>query len=918
MSRSATHATELIGRAREMRALFERIAAAKDAGGGALLVRGAAGIGKTSLLAAARAHAAGQGFQILATTGIQSESELPFSGLHPLLRPVLRDMERLPEAYDIALQTAFGMTDGSSPSSFQIALATLHLLSESAESAPILLMVDDAQWLDRSTADALAFIARRLESDPIVLIAVVRDGFEGPLLEIRLPELRIERLVEADAATLLDDRAPGLSAGVRNRILSDAAGNPLALVELPVALAARDAYVVRSTDLLPLTDRLEQAFAGRISSLGSAARSLLQVAATNETGVLDELLSAASHLEGHDIALEAANEAVDAGLVEIEGYQLRFRHPLMRSAIHQTMSPRERQAAHAALAAACERDLDRRAWHRAAAALGSSEEIAADLEAAAERATKRGAKEVAFAALERAAEFTDHPERRGTRLIHAAYFGTVIGRPSDVRRILDKIDDRELKPLDRPHVAWLREMFAQGSWSGATRIASFVEIADQSRAQGDVQAGLETLCNIALRCWWSNPDEETRRALVAVVERFPVPETNSNVLFILAMADPVECGAIVLDRLSRWAEPQTGAARGYLGGAAIGVGDLLRAERYFEAHILDCRSHGWLGSLAKALVWQAWTKIPRGDWKNARTMASEAARLAEETGQGSFWMVAADLAAATVAAYRGEIAVAERLAAAGEQVLLPRGANPLLALVQWPRGAAALAGGRYDEAYQHLRRIFVPSDSAHHPHVRSWALVDLVEASVHSGHEREAAGFANELETIAAKTHSPILEGALQFARPVLSQDGNEAAFQPGAELAHWPLTRARLQLAHGLWLRRQRRAADARTPLRAARDAFDALGATPWAERAQRELRASGETSRRRTWDLSDALSPQEHQIAQLAAAGLSNKEIGQQLFLSHRTIESHLYRIFPKLGITARSRLNAALQDRAAQSTT
>ena len=235
------------------------------------------------------------------------------------------------------------------------------------------------------------------------------------------------------------------------------------------------------------------------------------------------------------------------------------------------------------------------------------------------------------------------------------------------------------------------------------------------------------------------------------------------------------------------------------------------------------------------------------------------------------------------------------------------------ALVHIPRGAAALADGRFDEAYQHLRRIFDPADSAYHPHVRSWALVDLVEAATHSGHEDDAAVLVSELEPVAARTRSPWLKAGLAFARPVLSREPDDAAFLAslGAGLGDWPFIRARLELAYGLWLRRQRRPADARTPLRAARDGFDALGAVPWGERARQELRASGEASRRRAFELSDTLSPQELQIAQLAAAGMSNKEIGRRLFLSHRTVGSHLYRIFPKLGITARSHLRAVLQE-------
>jgi DNA-binding CsgD family transcriptional regulator len=910
----AVRVATLFGRDRELRALAERVDAARAEGGGALVVRGPAGIGKSCLLDAARAHAASREFQILATTGIQSETHLAFAGLHQLLRPVLRAADRAPETYGLALRTAFGLSDGPAPSPFQIALAVLDLLGECAESGPIVLIVDDAQWLDRSTADALAFVARRLESDPIVLLVAVRDDFESPLLEVRLPELRVPALAAADAASLLRARAPDLPPALHARILNEAGGNPLALVELPVALAATADPGARAAEMLPLTERLEQAFADRVATLGSGARALLHVAVTNESGVLAELLRAAATLEDREITLDTAAEAEVAGLIEIEGTLLRFRHPLMRSAIHQSMSARERRAAHTAWAKTLEDDPDRHAWHRAAAALGGDDTIADALEAAATRASQRGAPGVAFAALERAAQLTTDPKRRGTRLMHAAYLGLDLGRPRDVERVLGAIDEPSLRPLDRPHVAWLREL-NEGTWSGASRIASFVEIAERKRVRGETDFGLSTLRDVAMRCWWSRLDDGTRRSLVAVAERFPVPEHDPRLLYVLAMADPVGRGAAVLDRLSRHGPDVTPEASGMLGAAALAVGDLARAERHLETQIHLHRSLGLLGALAPALAMQAWTKIPRGDWLTARSTATEASRWSEEVGVGSFWKVAADLAAATVAAYRGEVDTAEKLAAAGEQTLLPRGANPLLALVQFARGAAALAASRHDEAFQHLRRVFDRADTAFHPHVRSWALVDLAEAAAHSGHEHEALSCVQELESIAARSGSPLLAGALAFARPVVAP-GDEAAFHAGAELATWPFTRARLQLAYGLWLRRHRRAADARAPLRAARDAFDALGAVPWGERARQELRASGETSRRRSYDLTDSLSPQELQIAQLAAAGLSNKEIGRQLFLSHRTIGSHLYRIFPKLGITARSHLSAALRDGASPS--
>jgi ATP/maltotriose-dependent transcriptional regulator MalT len=382
-------------------------------------------------------------------------------------------------------------------------------------------------------------------------------------------------------------------------------------------------------------------------------------------------------------------------------------------------------------------------------------------------------------------------------------------------------------------------------------------------------------------------------------------------MILLALTDPMEYGPMVLDYLSGRTEDPKADVRAEplkLAMASRAVGDFARAERFMEINLAYCRSNGILGWLGFGLQVQAWNKIVRNDWRTAESLASECVRLGTEAGPEN-WVGAANLASATIAAYRGDVDTADRLIVEGATVYRSPGPDPHLALVQWPRGAAALASGRYEEAYQALSRIFDPSDLPYHFHIRNWVLVDLVEAAVLSGHEAEAGPVVRELEQIGAKSRSPQLLAALRYARAALSSDDDEAVFQITPDLAHWPFTRARLQLAHGIWLRRQRRAADSRTPLRAARDTFDALGAVPWGERARQELRASGETSRRRAYDLIDALSPQELQIARLAADGLSNKEIGQQLFLSHRTIGSHLYRIFPKLGITARAHLRDAL---------
>jgi DNA-binding CsgD family transcriptional regulator/tetratricopeptide (TPR) repeat protein len=909
--------TALIGRDAETRALIACVDAAREGRGGSLVIRGAPGIGKTSLLAAARAHAQASGLRVLSTTGVQSETHLPFAGLHQLLRPVLSDVDRLPLSYARAVQGAFGLHDEPVSGPYVLAMAVLHLLGESAERAPLVLLVDDAQWLDGSTGAALAFVARRLESDPIALIVAMRDGFATPFLEAGIPERAIEALTDAESEALLDASSPGLGASLRERVLRNAAGNPLALVELVAALGSKpDLEPSAAGSELPLTDRLERAFADRLTSLSPGAQGFLRVAAANDSGVITELLAAATALEGRPASLAAATEAKAAGLVEVDGAGLlRFRHPLMRSAILRAMTLEERQATHAALAATLVEDADRRTWHRASAALETDASVVGDLEHLARRAHRRGALGAALQALERAAQLANDPETRGRHLARAAVLAMILGRVSSVLEFLDTVDDEHVPPGERPSVVTMRESYGRSAWSGASRIPEFVEIADRLRAEGDVERGLAVLYVTANRCWWSNPDEDVRRELVAVLERFPDAPDDPRRLATLAMTSPVEHGAMVLERLASRSAERPGE-RGtlsdhQLGLAALSVGDFVRAERSFEARVQFNRAQGLLGGLVSSLLKLSWVKIHLGDWRIALSITGEAERLAVETGQLDL-ASGATLAAATIAAYRGEVDVAERLAAAGESGMIGSSADPARAMARWARGAAALAAGRYEEAYGQLRRVYDAKDDSYHPHLRSWLLVDLVEAAVHCGHESDARVLVKELEPIAARARWPFLVASLQYAHAVLGVSGSEKAFRADTELATWPFMRPRLQLAYGVWLRRQRRVADSRVPLRAARDAFDALGAVPWGERARQELRASGETSRRRSYELTDALSPQELQIAQMAAAGLTNKEIGQQLFLSHRTISTHLYRIFPKLGIAARSHLSSALQSR------
>jgi DNA-binding CsgD family transcriptional regulator len=918
----------LIGREREIEALTHLIDHVNERGA-ALVVRGEAGIGKSSLLAVARVRAQVRGLRTLTITGAQSEAHLPFAGLHQLLRPVLSEATNLPDPQRYALLAAFGMHASSAPPDlFLVALAALELLAGVASSAPVLVLVDDAHWLDLSSRDVLTFIARRLEADLIVLLIALREEFESLLTDPGLPQLHVERLDEASAGALLDAHAPRLPTLVRARVLEEARGNPLALVELPAALGGQldDSTLLSSipqiSPMLPLTTRLEQAFAVRMSELPDAVRTLLLVAAAADDGdnsatALSEILAAGALVHGAELAKAALEPAVNVHLVSLDDQRLRFRHPLVRSAILQAASGADRRAAHAALATVLAAQPDRSIWHLAASRDGPDKTVAGELEVTAERARSRGDIAVAGAALVRAAQLTSDSRRRGDYFLRAAEAEFDLGRRDVGLRLLRAVEPLALGPRERTRLSWLSENFGErGAWSGATTVASFIALADQARLEGDVGLALSALRAIALRCWWSNPDEELRRAIVAATERITVSDQDPVLLTILALAAPMEQGAHVLERLGRLPlgvsdDPTTVLL---LGSAASAVGDYHLAARWLVIAVARLRARGQLGLLAQALVTQAWAAFYLGNWMVAVPVAEEAARLAEETGQVR-WVAAAQLAAGALAAGRGELRLAEALAARAERVFLPMGANPMLALVQVVRGLAAQSDGRYAIAYEHLHRIFDPTDVAYHPLVRCWTIGDLAEAAIHSGHQDEARMLADELEQLETKMQSPLLLAGLSYARPLLAADEMVAdrLFQDGlsTHLTQWTLHRTRLQLAYGAWLRRQRRIAEARTHLRAAMEAFDALGAIPWSELARQELRAGGEVSRSRMPVMRDRLSPQELQIAQLAAEGLSNREIGQQLYLSHRTVGWHLYRIFPKLGITVRSELHAALSD-------
>jgi DNA-binding CsgD family transcriptional regulator len=898
----------LLGRDAELQA----VEALLDAGGsgGALVIRGDAGIGKSALLARAEASALARGRRVLRAAGVQSEARLPFAGLHQLLAPVLGAADALPVRQRGALLAAFGMAEAEAPNPFLIALAELNLVGDVAEHAPLLLAVEDGHWLDASTADVLAFLGRRLEAEPVVLLVAVRDGVAGALDAPGLPELRLAALDAASAEALLDATAPMLAPPLRERILREADGNPLALTELPIGLERATA---EPSDRLALTARLEHAFAARAVELPLQTRTVVLVAALDDGDELAEVLAAASVLAGRELALDAIVPAVAVRLLDVDGMRLRFHHPLMRSAIHQAAQVDERCAAHAALAAVLAAEPDRRVWHQAASLLHPDEAVARELEAAAARAERRGATAVALAALEAAARLSEDPARRGERLMDAGELAFELGRHDAMLALLDAASPLELGARERLRLEWLRETLGDRVWSGPARLDDLAELAARMGADGDAERAVGSLVPVALRCWWSNPEQRTRDAVVTAARALPVASDAPELIAVLAMAAPLQEGRAVLDRLDVSARVDPAQLR-LLGLAASAVGDAEASLRVTEAAVAGLRAQGRLGLLSHALVTEAWAAVLLGSSSVALPAAEEAGRLARETDQRR-WAEVARLAEAAIAGRRGDAEAAEALAAAAERVILPMAAGPMLSLVQYARGQAALGSGRPGAAYAHLLRIFDPADMAHHPFVSHWVLGDLAEAAQRSGNRVQARELALTLEPLAQATRSPVLEVGLVLARPLLAADEEAGTLfdaSLAADLSGWPFARARLLLAYGAWLRRQRRVAESRVPLRAAREAFDALGALPWGEQARGELRASGETSRRRVPHALDQLTPQELQIAQMARAGLTNREIGERLYLSHRTVGSHLYRIFPKLGISSRAELRSAIPER------
>jgi len=889
---------------------------AAEGEGAALVLHGDPGIGKTTLLARARRLAAGRGMKTLACSGVPTEANLPFAGLHQLLWPEMAMFPSIPDQQGDLLRAALGLDENLVADLYRVAMAALELLSSVAAKAPLLVVADDVHWLDRPSASVLAFVARRIAAEPIVMLASVRSGPDNPFEESGLPGMAVGALDTASSRALLGTVAPGLPTRARDRLLADAAGNPLALVELgsalpaagqPIAAGLSSAAAQDLPDRLPVGDLLRRAFADRLAERPAATRILLLMAAADPACSLAELCAAATEVHGIPVSAGDIQPAIDARQVHLSGDRIVFRHPLIASAIYQSAGVALRQQAHAALAR-LSADADRRVWHLAAAALGPDDAVAAELEALAARAARRGAVAVSISGLGRAAALATRPARQADLAIRASEYAVEAGRAQLAQELLSRADAGLLDAHGQARLLIVREGISPDAHQAAVTIADLTRAARAVADARDRDLAASVLWTAATRCWWTSADEADRRIVADAVDDLGLPDGDPRRLALLTYT-------VTGDRRHQLSRDLGAAGRDpedlpglrFLASTAENLGDHALAAGLLGPAIALARRQGRLGLIPRLLALQAWAVLWSGDLDAVTMIASEASRLAAELGQ-PVWGHAADLESALITGLRGDYR------AAREQVwglIDGAGIGDVRlhnAMAVYGLSVAALGAGQYQDAYDYLTRLADPLDEVSHYGARQWIVADLTEAAIGAGRADEAAALVEGLAAEFRTDPTPAVRYAVLFADALQDPDQFDAVLS--ADPGGGQLTRARVHLAYGSWLRRQRRVPEARIALAGAGDTFGGLGMGGFAGRAAGELRASGGAAVRRRDDPLLVLTPQELQIARLAADGQSNRQIGEQLYLSHRTVGSHLYHIFPKLGITRRSQLAASLR--------
>jgi DNA-binding CsgD family transcriptional regulator len=904
----------LRGRANECEQLDSLLVRARAGRSGTLIVRGEAGIGKTALLDYASESSAG--FRVAHAIGVQSEMEMPFGVLHQLCGRMIDRIGNLPRPQAAALGVTFGLAEGEPPDPFLVGLGTLSLMSEVAEEQPLLCVVDDSQWLDRASAQILAFVARRLEADSVALLIGLRDPHSVPELQ-GLPEMVVEGLADTDALEVLASAVPGrLDEIVRDRIIAEARGNPLALLELPRSLTADLAGGFALPSSAPPSGLIEDSFLRRASLLPSSTRLLLLVAAAEPTGD-PALLKRAASLVGADFN---ERRALDAdGLLHV-GARVTFHHPLVRSAIYKAASVEDRQEVHQALAEATdsEQDPDRRAWHRAQASSEPNEGVAAELERSADRAQARGGVAAAAAFLERSAELTPDPARRGGRAIAAAGRKFEAGALDTATDLLTTARLSPLTEIQLAHVELLRAQIAFAANRGSDapplllNAARSLEPIDPGLARRTYLEAL-TAATFAGRLARGGSVMEASESAQAAPPAPGRPSAPDLLLEGLATraTEGYAAGVPVLKRaLSAFHSDGLSGEDGIrwlwlASWVAIDLWDDQSWDVLSTRHVQLVRDAGALTALPIALVLRVFMLLYSGELGAAASLLEEVDVVTEATG-GHL----APYGALGLAALRGrEIEASELIESIAKEVEA-RGEGFGLTITEFC-GARLYNGlGKYEDTLAAAGRAIKHSEELSGS---TWALPEFIEAAVRTGHTRAAKEAFQQLSKMTRASGTDWAAGIEAGSRALLSQ-GAAAEDLYLESIDRLRLTRlsvyvARAHLLFGEWLRRENRRLDARNQLRIAHEMFDSMGAEAYGQRAARELLATGERVRRKMAQGHHSLTAQETQVARLAAEGHSNPEIGAQLFISRRTVEYHLHKVFAKLGISSRNHLHGAL---------
>ncbi|MFC0062992.1 AAA family ATPase [Umezawaea endophytica] len=867
------------GRQAEQDVVAALLAGAAEGRGGVLVLRGEAGIGKSTLLRHAVAGAPGA--LVLSCAGVESEVAQAFSGLHQLVRPVLRHVDGLPPAQADALRGALGIADGGA-SEFVVSAALVALIAAVAAEGPLLLVVDDLQWLDRASAGALLFACRRLVDEPVAVLLAVRDSTVDTS---DLPQVVLEGLAKPDAARLLEDRGqewPG------DAVLSATGGNPLALVEL----AEHDDLgpVVADfalTGTVPVGTRVRKAFLRRVLALPPSARSLLLVAAAEDTGRLDTVLGAARRLGVADDALGAAEES---GLLTVVGTELRFRHPLVRSAVYADATFHRRRAAHLAIADQLGSSTDRATWHRAVAATGPDERLAEAVERGADEARRRGGEAAAVAVLRRAARLSETVDGRRRRLVTAAFVALDSGQPDVARALVGEV------MVDRVPAVTLAQLNGTVElYSGDPAVAfGHLMRCGELLADDDPEEAAWTFTLASSGAFLASDMIGARTATERILDLDCSPATLRAAR---ALLDGVITSQELWELPGDLAEHQPdGGERTWMWATVIAWlgSDQREARKLAEAAGARLRAVAATGAISELLYYQADIAYRLGLWPEGVAHAEEGVRFSHEAGQRG-WTANLLAVLARFAAARGDAVACKEYAERALAIAVPLRQHAAAGMVRAALGLLALGDGDDAGAFALLAELDVQ------PLMTVGALTDVVEAAVRVGERDLALRHVEWFEKWAGdrvwtrerlhQCHALLSDDPEPHHLGALStEDGRDR-----------PFVRARTHLLYGEWLRRERRGVDARVHLRAAAELYGGLGATAWTRRAEGELRAAGGSFQRDA----GTLTPQELQVAQLAAVGYSNREIGERLHLSPRTVGSHLYRVFPKLGVTSRGQL-------------